>query len=100
VNIQIGKQAQQQTPVPRVVGMTVGQAKQTLAQSGFTQIQFAPGSSQDDNAFVIKQDPKDGQQTNNPGGTTVTLTTLGGGGNNNGGNNNGGNNGGLGNPFG
>ncbi|WNM28928.1 Stk1 family PASTA domain-containing Ser/Thr kinase [Streptomyces sp. Li-HN-5-11] len=100
VNIQIGKQAQQQTPVPRVVGMTVGQAKQSLAQSGFTQIQFAPGSSQDDNAFVIKQDPKDGQRTNNPGGTTITLTTFGGGGNNNGGNNNGGNNGGLGNPFG
>ncbi|MFE1751800.1 Stk1 family PASTA domain-containing Ser/Thr kinase [Streptomyces anandii] len=96
VNIQIGKQAQQQkTPVPRVIGQTVAQARQTLQAAGFTNIQFQPGSSQDDNAFVINQDPKPNQQVDNPGATTITLQTIGGGGNN-GGNNNGGNgNGGI-----
>ncbi|MFF9406009.1 Stk1 family PASTA domain-containing Ser/Thr kinase [Streptomyces anandii] len=96
VNIQIGKQAQQQkTPVPRVIGQTVAQARQTLQAAGFTNIQFQPGSSQDDNAFVINQDPRPNQQVDNPGATTITLQTIGGGGNN-GGNNNGGNgNGGI-----
>ncbi|GHD85238.1 Stk1 family PASTA domain-containing Ser/Thr kinase [Streptomyces naganishii] len=94
VNIQIGKQAQQQkTPVPRVIGQTVAQARQTLQAAGFTNIQFAGGSSQDDNAFVINQDPKPDQQVDNPGATTITLQTIGGGGN--GGNGNGNGNGGI-----
>ncbi|MFI1164925.1 Stk1 family PASTA domain-containing Ser/Thr kinase [Streptomyces sp. NPDC020801] len=96
VTIQIGKQAQQQkTPVPRVVGLTVAQARQTLQAAGFTNIQFANGSSQDDNAFVLAQDPKPNQQVDNPGGTQVTLQTIGGGGNPGGGNNGGGGNGGI-----
>ncbi|MFE1857182.1 Stk1 family PASTA domain-containing Ser/Thr kinase [Streptomyces anandii] len=99
VNIQIGKQAQQQkTPVPRVIGQTVAQARQTLQAAGFTNIQFQPGSSQDDNAVVFNQDPRPNQQVDNPGATTITLQTIGGGGNN-GGNNGGGNgflNGGVG----
>ncbi|MFK4146961.1 Stk1 family PASTA domain-containing Ser/Thr kinase [Streptomyces sp. NPDC004065] len=100
VTIQIGKQAQQQkTPVPRVVGQTVAQARQTLQAAGFTNIQFAPGSNGDDNAFVVRQDPNGNQQVDDPANTPVTLTTIGGaggGGGNQGGANNGGNgNGGI-----
>ncbi|TXS41497.1 Stk1 family PASTA domain-containing Ser/Thr kinase [Streptomyces sp. uw30] len=93
VTIQIGKQAKQKTPVPSVVGQTVGQAKQTLAAAGFTNIQFANGSDQSDTAFVTDQDPKGNQQVDDPANTQVTLTTVGFG--QNGGNNNGGNDGGI-----
>ncbi|MEU8990940.1 Stk1 family PASTA domain-containing Ser/Thr kinase [Streptomyces sp. NPDC048558] len=93
VTIQIGKQAKQKTPVPSVVGQTVGQAKQTLQQSGFTNIQFAEGSDQNDNAFVTQQDPAGNQRVDDPANTQVTLTTLGVGGN--GGGDNGGGNGGI-----
>ncbi|GAA4306355.1 hypothetical protein GCM10023086_24550 [Streptomyces venetus] len=66
-------------------------AKQTLAQAGFTNIQFANGSDQSDNAFVAGQDPQPNQEVDDPAGTTVTLQTIGAGGNNNnGGNGNGG----------
>ena len=84
VQIQIGKQAQQKTAVPNVVGQTVAVAKQTLQSAGFTDIQFS--GSQDDTAIVFKQEPKANEQVDNPGGTTITLTTVGGTGNNNGGN--------------
>ncbi|MER8219757.1 Stk1 family PASTA domain-containing Ser/Thr kinase [Streptomyces sp. NPDC094143] len=92
VTLQIGKkkQEQQKTRVPQVVGQTVAQAKQTLAAAGFTNIQFANGSDQSDNALVTGQDPQGNQEVDNPAGTTVTLQTVGFGGNNNGGNNNGG----------
>ncbi|MEU6301485.1 Stk1 family PASTA domain-containing Ser/Thr kinase [Streptomyces chartreusis] len=92
VTIQIGKQAKQKTPVPSVVGQTVGQAKQTLAAAGFTSIQFANGSDQNDTAFVTDQDPKGNQQVDDPANTQITLTTVGfgNGGNNNGGGDNGG----------
>ncbi|MBR8642610.1 Stk1 family PASTA domain-containing Ser/Thr kinase [Streptomyces tuirus] len=91
VNIQIGKKEQQKARVPQVVGQTVGQAKQTLAQAGFTNIQFANGSDQSDNALVAAQDPQGNQEVDDPASTTVTLQTVGiGGGNNNGGNGNGG----------
>ncbi|RSM87745.1 serine/threonine protein kinase, partial [Streptomyces sp. WAC 01325] len=92
VTIQIGKQAKQKTPVPSVVGQTVGQAKQTLAAAGFTNIQFANGSDQNDTAFVTDQDPKGNQQVDDPANTQITLTTVGfgNGGNNNGGGDNGG----------
>ncbi|QOV37076.1 Stk1 family PASTA domain-containing Ser/Thr kinase [Streptomyces ferrugineus] len=89
VTIQIGKQSQQKTPVPSVVGQTVGQAKQTLAAAGFTNIQFAGGSDQSDTALVAAQDPKGNQQVDDPANTQITLTTVSFG--NNGGNNNGGN---------
>jgi serine/threonine-protein kinase len=92
VTLQIGKkkQEQQKTRVPQVVGQTVAQAKQALAAAGFTNIQFANGSDQSDNALVTGQDPQGNQEVDNPAGTTVTLQTVGFGGNNNGGNNNGG----------
>ncbi|MYS91435.1 MULTISPECIES: Stk1 family PASTA domain-containing Ser/Thr kinase [Streptomyces] len=95
VNIQIGKKKEQQkTRVPQVVGQTVGQAKQTLAAAGFTNIQFAGGSDQSDTALVSGQDPQGNQEVDDPAGTTITLQTVGFG--NNGGNNNGGNgNGGI-----
>ncbi|MGX5214102.1 Stk1 family PASTA domain-containing Ser/Thr kinase [Streptomyces violaceus] len=96
VNIQIGKKEQQKARVPQVVGQTVGQAKQTLAQAGFTNIQFANGSDQSDTALVAGQDPQGNQEVDDPAGTTITLQTVGvGGGNNNGGNGNGGIFGGL-----
>ncbi|WP_329051906.1 Stk1 family PASTA domain-containing Ser/Thr kinase [Streptomyces violaceus] len=96
VNIQIGKKEQQKARVPQVVGQTVGQAKQTLAQAGFTNIQFANGSDQSDTALVAGQDPQGNQEVDDPANTTVTLQTVGvGGGNNNGGNGNGGIFGGL-----
>ncbi|WP_019073547.1 Stk1 family PASTA domain-containing Ser/Thr kinase [Streptomyces hokutonensis] len=88
VNIQIGKSSQVQ--VPNVVGQTVKNAKQQLQQQGFTNIQFADGSDQGDNAIVTQIDPGAGN-TVDPSNTTITLTTLSvGNGNNNGGNNNGG----------
>ncbi|MEW2559187.1 Stk1 family PASTA domain-containing Ser/Thr kinase [Streptomyces griseorubiginosus] len=89
VNIQIGKAADK-TEVPNVVGQTVGQAKQTLNNAGFTNIQFANGSDQSDNAFVVQQNPNGGSEVNDPGSTQITLATVGGGGGNNGGNNGGG----------
>ncbi|MEU0895436.1 Stk1 family PASTA domain-containing Ser/Thr kinase, partial [Streptomyces massasporeus] len=92
VNIQIGKKKQQQkVKVPQVVGQTVGQAKQILAQQGFTNIQFAGGSDQSDNALVAGQNPGPNQEVDDPAATTITLQTVGvGSGNNNGGNGNGG----------
>ncbi|MFF9034186.1 Stk1 family PASTA domain-containing Ser/Thr kinase [Streptomyces sp. NPDC014892] len=91
VTIQIGKAAEeeeQEAEVPNVVGRTVGQAKQILQASGFTNIQFANGSDQSDTAFVADQDPDGGNEAD-PAQTTITLTTVGFGGNN-GNNNNGG----------
>ncbi|MCX5185825.1 Stk1 family PASTA domain-containing Ser/Thr kinase [Streptomyces sp. NBC_00268] len=90
VNIQVGKQTQTQTQVPNVVTQTVKQARQTLQQNGFNNIQFADGSDQSDNAIVISQNPQQGTQAD-PNSTTVILTTQNFG-NNNGGNNNGGTN--------
>ncbi|MFE9855028.1 Stk1 family PASTA domain-containing Ser/Thr kinase [Streptomyces sp. NPDC005780] len=70
-------------PVPEVRGGKVADAKAKLAQSGFTQIQFAPGSSQDDNAVVVNIDPQPNTQAD-PATTVITLTTMGGGGGGNG----------------
>lgn len=63
--------------VPEVRGKTVAEAKQALNGAGFTNIQFAEGSSQDDNARVAQADPAAGTQAD-PAATTVTLTTVGG----------------------
>ncbi|WP_327245423.1 Stk1 family PASTA domain-containing Ser/Thr kinase [Streptomyces sp. NBC_01320] len=67
-------------PVPQVRGSTVAQAKQALAAQGFTQIQFAQGSSDNDNAIVANIDPQPGTQAD-PATTVITLTTVGGKGN-------------------
>ncbi|MFE7835287.1 Stk1 family PASTA domain-containing Ser/Thr kinase [Streptomyces sp. NPDC057474] len=92
VTIQIGKAAEEEEPqgveVPNVVGRTVGQAKQILQASGFTNIQFANGSDQSDTALVTDQDPDGGNEAD-PTQTTITLASVGFG--NNGNNNNGGN---------
>ncbi|WP_329128219.1 Stk1 family PASTA domain-containing Ser/Thr kinase [Streptomyces caniferus] len=88
VTLTVGK-AGAQTPVPGVVGQTLKDAKKALQQAGFTNIQLAGGSQQDDNSRVITQDPQP-QTPSDPKSTTVTLTTIGGGG----GNGNGGNDGG------
>jgi serine/threonine-protein kinase len=88
VTIQVGKAATQ-TQVPNVVTQTVKQARQTLQQNGFNNIQFADGSDQSDNAIVISQNPQQGTQAD-PNSTAIILTTQ------NLGNNNGGNNGGNG----
>ncbi|MEV7287882.1 Stk1 family PASTA domain-containing Ser/Thr kinase [Streptomyces sp. NPDC093252] len=91
VAIEIGKfeEQQQKVQVPNVTGATVAQARQTLQQAGFTNIQFAQGSDQSDGAFVISQDPGGGQEVDDPAATPITLTTAGLG-QNNGGNGNGG----------
>ncbi|MBK3643502.1 MULTISPECIES: Stk1 family PASTA domain-containing Ser/Thr kinase [Streptomyces] len=88
VQISIG-QKQQQTAVPSVVGQRVKDAKKALQQAGFNNIQFANGSDQSDDAFVLQQDPQGNTGVDDPANTTITLVTVGGGGNN-GGNNNGG----------
>ncbi|MEE1754392.1 Stk1 family PASTA domain-containing Ser/Thr kinase [Streptomyces sp. SP18CS02] len=82
---------QQQKAVPEVRAQRVSQAKQTLAQNGFTNIQFAPGSSSDDNALVTGMDPQPGTQAD-PATTQITLTTVGGNNGNNGGGDGGGDN--------
>ncbi|MFF9770309.1 Stk1 family PASTA domain-containing Ser/Thr kinase [Streptomyces sp. NPDC014636] len=95
VVINVGKAQQQpQKPVPNVVTKRVAEAKQILQQAGFNNIQFAPGSSDDDNAFVSQQDPQPNGNAD-PNSTTITLTTVsfdGGNGNGNGNNDNGGTN--------
>ncbi|MGG7572694.1 Stk1 family PASTA domain-containing Ser/Thr kinase [Streptomyces sirii] len=98
VSLTIGKAAAQ-APVPDVRGRTVKEAKQMLQQAGFKNIQFAGGSSPEDNARVLNQDPAP-TTPSDPASTTVTLTTIGGGGGGNG-NNGGGDDGGIfGGPFG
>ncbi|MFJ8788321.1 Stk1 family PASTA domain-containing Ser/Thr kinase [Streptomyces sp. NPDC102462] len=86
VTITVGKLQKQKTAVPDVRGRTVAEARQLLNAQGFTNIQFAGGSDQSDNARVVAQDPKENQQVDDPAGTQITLTTLGAGGNNGGGN--------------
>ncbi|WP_405743337.1 Stk1 family PASTA domain-containing Ser/Thr kinase [Streptomyces sp. NBC_01525] len=80
ITLTVGKAAAQK-PVPNVVGQKVKDAKKALQDAGFTNIQFADGSNQDDNARVMSQDPA-GDTPSDPASTTVTLTTAGGGGDN------------------
>ncbi|MFE1113133.1 Stk1 family PASTA domain-containing Ser/Thr kinase [Streptomyces rochei] len=93
VTIVVGK-AVEKTKVPEVRGGTLAQARQTLQQAGFTNVQVQPGAPGDDNATVVAMDPQPGTEVDDPAATQITLTTLGGGGNN-GGNNGGGDNGGF-----
>ncbi|GAA1358634.1 Stk1 family PASTA domain-containing Ser/Thr kinase [Streptomyces beijiangensis] len=83
--------AKAQVPVPAVITQNVATAKATLAASGFTNVQFADGSSKDDNAIVTGITPPQGTQVTDPANTPIVLTTMGGNGNgNDGGNGNGG----------
>jgi serine/threonine-protein kinase len=90
VTVQLAKAAATQTPVPPVIGQTVKQARQTLQQQGFNNVQIADGSDSSDNAIVINQNPLP-QTPADPNSTPIILTTQNFG-NNNGGNNNGGTN--------
>jgi serine/threonine-protein kinase len=92
VTLQVSKgPAQTQVPVPEFRTRTVAEAKQILAQAGFTNVQIAPGNPGDDNAIVTGSNPPPGTPAD-PATTTIVLATIGGGGNNGGGN--GGNDGG------
>ncbi|MDT0609659.1 Stk1 family PASTA domain-containing Ser/Thr kinase [Streptomyces lancefieldiae] len=94
VTIFIGK-AVQKTKVPDIkIGTPLGQAKQTLQQAGFTNVQVAPNAPGDDNATVIAMTPQAGTEVDDPAATQITLTTVGGNGGGNG-NNGGGFIGGL-----
>lgn len=94
ITLKVSKGPQQtQVPVPEFRTKTVAEAKQILAQAGFTTIQFAPGSSQDDTAIVTGSNPAPGTPVD-PATTTIVLQTIGGTGNN-GGNGNGGADGGI-----
>ncbi|WP_395573137.1 Stk1 family PASTA domain-containing Ser/Thr kinase [Streptomyces sp. BK79] len=90
VQIFVGKVAEK-TKVPEVRTKTLGEARQILQQSGFTNVQVAPGAPGEDNALVIAMDPQPGTEVDDPAATPITLTTAPGGGN---GNNGGGDNGG------
>ncbi|GAA2316006.1 Stk1 family PASTA domain-containing Ser/Thr kinase [Streptomyces kunmingensis] len=79
VQLKVAK-APAQKAVPGVVGQKVKDAKKMLQDAGFTNIQFAGGSDQGDDARVIQQDPA-ANTPSDPANTTVTLTTMGGGGN-------------------
>ncbi|WP_411143052.1 Stk1 family PASTA domain-containing Ser/Thr kinase [Streptomyces sp. x-80] len=81
VTLTVGKAAAQ-TPVPGVVGQSVKDAKKALQQAGYTNIQFADGSPQDNKAQVTAQDPAPGTPAD-PKSTTVKLTTIGIGGDDN-----------------
>ncbi|MEV5593389.1 Stk1 family PASTA domain-containing Ser/Thr kinase [Streptomyces sp. NPDC052496] len=76
ITLTVGKAAEQK-PVPAVIGQSVKDAKKALQDAGFTNIKFANGSSQDDKARVVTQDPQPNTPSS-PGSTTVTLTTMGG----------------------
>ncbi|MFE7775524.1 Stk1 family PASTA domain-containing Ser/Thr kinase [Streptomyces sp. NPDC057445] len=93
ITLQVSKGPQTpQTQVPEVRTKRLGEAKQILAQAGYTNIQLAAGSANDDNAIVTAMDPQPNTPAD-PATTTITLQTIGGnGGNggNQGGNNNGG----------
>ncbi|MEU9110735.1 Stk1 family PASTA domain-containing Ser/Thr kinase [Streptomyces sp. NPDC048483] len=85
ITLTVGK-AGAQTPVPKVVGLSLKDARQALQQAGFTNIQIAGGGPQDDKALVATQDPAENTPSD-PAATTVTLTTQDAGGNDSGGNN-------------
>ncbi|WP_432058184.1 Stk1 family PASTA domain-containing Ser/Thr kinase [Streptomyces sp. bgisy022] len=89
VSIVIGKAKQEEDKfaMPRVTQMTVGQAKQVLAQAGL-QLERVQGTD-DDNAVVVGSNPQEGQEVKK--GDKVVLIAIGG----QQGGNNGGNNGGI-----
>ncbi|MBQ1090990.1 Stk1 family PASTA domain-containing Ser/Thr kinase [Streptomyces sp. B93] len=76
VTVHVGKKENKKTSVPDVRNKTLGEAKQILAASGFTNIALTGDSDQSDTAFVIDQNPKNGE-VDDPAGTTITLRTVG-----------------------
>ncbi|MFP3989176.1 Stk1 family PASTA domain-containing Ser/Thr kinase [Streptomyces sp. E11-3] len=78
VNIKIAKApeepADEKFAMPKVTGMTLGQAKQVLAQSNL-QLGGINGS-QDDNSFVLRSNPQEGAEVKP--GQKVNLRTIGG----------------------
>ncbi|MFF3908224.1 Stk1 family PASTA domain-containing Ser/Thr kinase [Streptomyces sp. NPDC001848] len=81
VDIQIGKLANQQKPVPNVFGQKLSDAVKILQQNGFTRIQV--NGARDGNARVTAQDPQPNTPAD-PNSQTITLTTVPAGGNNGG----------------
>ncbi|GJF21284.1 MULTISPECIES: Stk1 family PASTA domain-containing Ser/Thr kinase [Streptomyces] len=87
VTVKIAKApAEEKLAMPKVTQMTVGQAKQVLAQSGL-QLESVQGSG-DDNAIVLTSNPSEGQEVKK--GDKVTLFAAGGNNGNNGNDNGGG----------
>ncbi|OIJ91917.1 Stk1 family PASTA domain-containing Ser/Thr kinase [Streptomyces colonosanans] len=80
IDIKIAKapQEQQEFPMPKVTGMTLGEAKQVLASNGLTLKNVGGPGSNDDNAMVIASDPSEGDPVKK--GDEVKLMALGGGG--------------------
>jgi serine/threonine-protein kinase len=84
VTVKIAKApAEEKLAMPKVTQMTVGQAKQVLAQNGL-QLESVQGGG-DDNAIVLQSNPQEGQEVKK--GDKVTLFAAGG---NNGNGDNGG----------
>ncbi|MGA5705637.1 Stk1 family PASTA domain-containing Ser/Thr kinase [Streptomyces cellulosae] len=75
VNVKIAKApANEKFAMPKVTQMTVGQAKQVLAQSGL-QLEKVQGVPNDDNAIVFGSNPQEGQEVKK--GDKVTLFAVG-----------------------
>ncbi|WP_345581687.1 Stk1 family PASTA domain-containing Ser/Thr kinase [Streptomyces prasinosporus] len=75
VAVKIAKAPQEQKfAMPKVTQMTVGQAKQVLAQAGL-QLERVQGAD-NDNAVVIQSNPPEGQEVKK--GDKVTLIAIGG----------------------
>ncbi|MEU9349900.1 Stk1 family PASTA domain-containing Ser/Thr kinase [Streptomyces griseoloalbus] len=86
VQIVVGKAKASETfAMPKVTQMTVGQAKQVLAQAGL-QLERVQGAD-NDNAVVVQSTPAEGQPVKK--GDKVTLIAIGQQGGNNGGDNGG-----------
>ncbi|MEU2431469.1 Stk1 family PASTA domain-containing Ser/Thr kinase [Streptomyces sp. NPDC007861] len=76
VTLQVSKGPQTpQTQVPEVRTKKVSEAKQLLADSGYTNIQFAQGSPTDDNAIVVNMSPQPGTAAD-PASTPIVLQTI------------------------
>ncbi|MGW5638117.1 Stk1 family PASTA domain-containing Ser/Thr kinase [Streptomyces sp. NPDC003832] len=80
VNIQVGKQANEQVQVPQIQGQKLKDAKNALTQAGL--VVGTITGSQDDNATVFSSDPAPGSTVNK--GQTVNIVALAGNGGNGG----------------
>ncbi|GAA2580101.1 Stk1 family PASTA domain-containing Ser/Thr kinase [Streptomyces lienomycini] len=86
INVKIAKAPPEKFAMPKVTQMTVGQAKQVLAQSGLELDKVEGGG--DDNAVVMASNPLEGQEVKK--GDKVVLFAAGQQNGNNGGNDGGG----------
>ncbi|WP_121713035.1 Stk1 family PASTA domain-containing Ser/Thr kinase [Streptomyces sp. E5N91] len=83
INVKIAKAPENEKfAMPKVTQITVGQAKQVLAQRGL-QLEKVQGAPNDDNAIVFGSNPQEGQEVKK--GDKVTLFAAGQQGGNNGG---------------